>query len=72
MAYHFRGNDSDGNVVVTLDSGETEASMDKMSDGMGRASFIARCLNECTSYESEHGVRVTGKVMDGNHVVYEM
>lgn len=72
MACHFIGRDSDGNVVVTLDSGETEAGMDKMSDGMGRASFMARCLNECTSYESEHGVRVTGKVRDGNRVAYEM
>jgi hypothetical protein len=24
MAYHFRGKDSDGNVVVTLDSGDAE------------------------------------------------
>ena len=72
MAYHFRGKDSDGNVVVSLDSGETEENMDKLSDGMGRASFVARCLNECTSYESEHGIRVTGKVKDGSRIVYEM
>lgn len=72
MAYRFRGKDPDGNVVVALDSGETEANMDKMSDGMGRASFMARCLNECTSYETGHGVRVTGKVKDGNRVVYEI
>lgn len=72
MAYHFRGKDSDGNVVVSLDSGDTEENMDKLSDGMGRASFVARCLNECTSYESEHGVRVTGKVRYGNRVVYEI
>lgn len=71
MAYHFRGF-AGNEAAIDLHGDESTDAMDGIQQGLGGSAFIARCVNAAKSYEAEHGVKVTGKVKDGNRVICEM
>jgi len=71
MAYHFEGF-AGNEAVLDLHGDESTDAMDGIQQGLGGSAFIARCVNAAKSYEAEHGVRVSGKVKDGNRILHEI
>ena len=71
MAYHFVGT-ANGETVISLDSDDSIAFMDRMEEGAGYSAFIAQCIHAAKAYETAHGARVTGKVEKDGQNVYEL